>query len=115
MGKVLIGTLGLGRGTWGHIGRLISDSEWDKVIMISNDWGKENFAPKKEVDWILINTRSGFEMIKDMIKEKLPDGEIAISIISGSGKEHMALLAALREAKKDFQFVILTGDGVKFF
>jgi len=116
MGRVLIAVLGIGRGTWGHIARLITEETWDRVLIVGNDWGKENFSPGKEVDWIIVNNRSGFNNIKDTIKEKLPEKEeIIVSLISGSGKEHIALLAALRESGREFKLVVLTGEGVKYF
>jgi len=115
MAKVFLATLGKGRGTWGHVARIIQEGEWDSVFLVSNDFGKENFAPSQECDWLMINTRSGFDAIKDQIKEVLPEGELSVSIVSGIGKEHMALLSALREAGRDFKIVVLTGDGMKFY
>ncbi len=115
MGKALVATLGAGRGTWGHVARLISTEEWDSVLLVSNEWAKEKFAPAKEVDWILLNNRAGFDIIKDTIKEKLPKGEIAISMASGAGKEHMALIAALNETKRTYTIVTLTKNGIKYY
>jgi len=117
LGKTLIAILGIGRGTWGHVNRLISEEEWEKILLISNDWGQQNFSAVKpeKCEWIMVNNRSGFEVIKEAIKEKLPENEICVSLISGSGKEHMALLAALKEAGKDYKLVILTGDGTKYY
>jgi len=116
MTRALLAVLGVGKGSWGHIARLIAEEEWDAILMIGNDWGKENFSPGKEVDWVIVNNRSGFNILKDAIKEKLPkEDEICVTLISGSGKEHTALLAALREAKKPFKLVILTGEGVQYF
>ncbi len=115
MGRVLVAVLGVGKGSWGHVARLIAEEEWDKIILIGNEWGKENFSPAKEVDWIIVNNRAGFEVIKNTIKESLPDEEIIVSLISGSGKEHMALVAALKEANKSFKVVVLTGEGTKYY
>ncbi|PIN85006.1 MAG: hypothetical protein COV47_04360 [Candidatus Diapherotrites archaeon CG11_big_fil_rev_8_21_14_0_20_37_9] len=115
MARTLLAVLGVGKGTWGHVARLISEETWEQVLLISNEWGKENFAPSKEADWIIINNRSGFELIKDEIKKNLPDNEIVVTLISGSGKEHMAILAALKEKKVDFKIVILTGEGTKYY
>jgi len=115
MAKSLIASLGIGKGTWGHVARLIADEEWDNILLVSNEWGKENFTPSKECDWIIINTRSGFDVIKDTIKEKLPKGKIAFSLVSGTGKEHMALIAAAKEAGVDYEIVTLTGDGTKYY
>lgn len=115
MGKTLLAVLGVGKGTWGHVARLISEETWDKILLVSNEWGKENFSPAKECDWIMVNNRAGFEIIKDEIKNRLPEKELVISLISGSGKEHMAVLAAIKEKKSDFQIVILTGEGTKYY
>jgi hypothetical protein len=115
MGKSLIAFLGIGKGTWGHVSRLINDSEWDSIVLISNEWGKEKFSATKEADWIMVNTRAPFDALVEQIKEKLPDGEISVSLASGSGKEHMALIVALQQAGKNFSIVTLTGGGVKFY
>jgi hypothetical protein len=113
MAKDFVATLGIGKGTWGHVARLIEQEEWGKIVLISNEFAQENFKPAKEVEWIMINTRTGFDVLKNTIKEKLASKDLAVSIISGSGKEHMALLAALKENNIEFEFVILTGDGTK--
>ncbi|MBN2127446.1 MAG: hypothetical protein JW703_03570 [Candidatus Diapherotrites archaeon] len=115
MGKSLVAVLGMGKGTWGHVARLIAEEEWDGIYLISNDWGKENFKPSKEANWILVNSRAGFEIIKKEIMEKLPEGELALSIVSGSGKEHIALLSAAKEKGSKYSLVILTGDGTKYY
>ena len=115
MAKILISILGIGKGTWGHVARLIQEEEWGTVFLVANEWGQENFKPGKEVEWIIANNRAGFEIFKDAIKEKLVEGEICVNIASGSGKEHMALLAALREKGMDYKIVTLTGDGVKYY
>ncbi|MBN1940972.1 MAG: hypothetical protein JW772_02205 [Candidatus Diapherotrites archaeon] len=118
MGKSLLAVLGAGKGTWGHINRLISEETWDSILLISNEWGQQNFKPAEEakgIEWVLVNNRSGFEVIKNAIMEKLPSNEICVSLVSGSGKEHMAVLAALRESKKEYKLVILTGDGTKYY
>ncbi len=115
MGKSFMAVLGVGKGTWGHVARLIADEEWDNIVLVSNDWGKENFTPSKECNWIIVNNRAPFDVLVKEMKDKLPDGNIALSLVSGNGKEHMALIAALKEANKAFEIVTLTGDGVKYF
>lgn len=115
MVRNFIATLGKGRGTWGHVARLIQEEEWDSILLVSNEFCKENFSPAKEVSWVLVNNRTGFEALKDTIKESLPEGEFFVSLVSGIGKEHMALIAALKEAGKDFKIVTLTGAGTKYY
>lgn len=115
MTKCLVATLGVGKGTWGHVARLIADEKFDKIVLVATEWVKENFVPKQECEWILINNRAGFEVIKEEIKSKVPKGDLSLSLVSGSGKEHMALIAALKESKQSFQLVLLTGDGIKYY
>lgn len=115
MPKIFIATLGVGKGTWGHVSRILTDQQFDKIVFIGTDWVKENFSLPKESEWVIINNRAGFDVIKDEIKSKLPDGELTLSLVSGSGKEHMALIAALKELGKDFKLVTLTGSGTKYY
>lgn len=116
MAKNLVAVLSTGKGTWGHVSRLIREGEWGKIILVSNEYGKENFTSEKEVDFVLVNTRMGFSLMKDSIKEKLQGTkECSINLVSGSGKEHMALIVALRELKVDYDLVLLTGEGMEFF
>ncbi len=113
---ILICNVSRGKGSWGHITRLINDNSWDAIYLVTNDWCKQNFAPKKEVNWILINRNMGFDLMKKTIKEQLPSGkEIALNIISGDGKEHMALLVSCKEKYSNFNYAILTKDGLKYY
>ncbi len=114
---VLICDLSTGKGSWGHLTRLISDGNWEKIFLVSNDWGKENFAPKKEVSWILINRNMGFDLMKETILHSLPETkDIALNLISGEGKEHMAIMLALKEKyNNNYKLTILTKDGLKFY
>ncbi len=115
MVKALIATLGKGRGTWGHVARLIQEQDFDQILLIGSEFSKQNFNPARECAWLLINPRSGFETLKESIKSALPDAELYVSLISGTGKEHMALLAALKELGREFKLVVLTGDGTKYY
>jgi hypothetical protein len=111
--KVLIATLGIGKGTWGHVGRLMQE-EWDKVILMSNEWTKERFSHEKEVEWILVNSRSSIDTMVDEIKDNLDKLEnVHINLTSGSGKEHMALLFALKSKNIPYGLCYLTRDGIK--
>ena len=115
MPKAFVANLGVGQGTWGHVARILSDQQFEKVFLIATEWVKEKFSLQKDVEWILINNRAGFEFIKDAIKSKLPESELVVSLVSGSGKEHMALLTAIKEKSLSFSLVTLTGDGIKYY
>lgn len=112
----LICSLSRGKGSWGHITRLINDHNWDSISLITNDWCKQNFAPAKEVNWILINRNMGFDLMVNTIAKDLPESKnVILNLISGDGKEHMALLKAIKQKYPDFKYGILTKDGLKYF
>ena len=113
----LVACLGTGKGTWGHVSRLINDGNWEKIILITNSFGKENFANGKNAELIAIDDRKGLEELRDDIKSslngKLTGTEVAINIVSGTGKEHMALMSAILKLGFGIRFMALTKDGIK--
>lgn len=114
----LVACLSTGKGSWGNVSRLISDKEWDGIFLITNEFGKANFNNIKNAKMISIKPTARIEDIKEDIlktlKGKLKGPEVAINLISGSGKEHLALLAALNDLKVKYKFIALTSDGIKY-
>ena len=114
---VLIACLSTGKGSWGHVSRLIEGSEWEKVILLTNQFGKENFSNTKNVELEVFDFMKGLEDLRDEIYERLKkknlEGDVAINFISGEGKEHMALMAAILKLGIGIRFYALTKDGVK--
>ena len=47
------------------------------------------------------------------LKEKISGIEVGLNIVSGSGKEHMALISALLKLGIGIRLVALTSNGVK--
>ena len=45
----LVACLSTGKGTWGHVNHLIDDGKFDRVFLITNDFGKENFNKKDKI------------------------------------------------------------------
>ena len=113
----LIACLSTGKGTWGHVSRLINDGQWDKIFLITNDFGKENFSNEKKAEMIVVDSRIGLEELRENIKSqltgKINDTEVAVNIISGEGKEHMALMSAILQLGLGMRFMALTKDGIK--
>jgi len=113
----LVACLSTGKGTWGHVGRLIQDESWDKIILITNDYGKENFNKNEKSELISVNMNAGLkelrDEIKDHLKDKIQDTEVAVNFISGTGKEHMALMSALLKLGIGIRLVALTKEGVE--
>lgn len=111
---ILIACLSTGKGTWGTVRAIINKDVFEKIIIITNDFGKEKF--QEECDMIVVDTFGETQDIKSKIIESLPDSkfasEVALNIDSGSGKEHMALISALIEKGYGFKFITLKDDEI---
>ena len=109
---MLIACLSTGKGTWTEVNKLIQSQPWDKVFLITSQFGQENFTNKPEnTELILIDTFAHtslmVENIKSQLKDKISDFEVAINLVSGSGKEHMAVLESVLEMGLNFRIVTL--------
>lgn len=113
----LIACISSGKGTWGHVARLIAGQEWEKIILIADSFGAENFKPEKPAEFIIIDPMHPLTELSANIKKQLEGKqlgfEIAVNFISGSGKEHMALLSALLKLGLGIRLIALTKDGIK--
>ncbi len=111
----LIALLSSGKGTWAQISGLIKYGEWDKIILLGDDFAKQ-FTAEKPFEFIRIDLNKKLKDLKEEFQQKLKgkiDGtEVALSIASGDGKEHMALISALINLPVGIRFAALTKDGV---
>ena len=55
------------------------------------------------------------EEIAKKLKSKIKGTEVALSIASGTGREHMALISALLSIPAGVRFTALTKDGIVYF
>lgn len=113
---ILIANLSTGKGTWGHVSRLMEDQKWDKIFLITNEFGKENFTRNEKTELIIIDQNIGIKELQEEIcsklKNKIKDTEIWINMVSGTGKEHMALLSACLKLGLGINLIALTKDGI---
>ena len=114
----LIALLSEGKGTWAQVAGLINRGEWEKIILIGDNYARE-FRAEKETNFVSIDLNLPLKELKAMISEKLKPKisgmEVALSIASGTGKEHMALISALIDMPVGIKFTALTKDGIVFF
>ncbi len=112
----LIATLSTGKGTWGHVSKLIGQTDWDKIILITNEFGREKYSNDKEFDLVVIeNNKPADELaldLKNALEGKL-EGEVAVNFISGGGNEHMALMSVLMQMGVGFRLVVAGDDSFK--
>jgi len=111
----LIALLSSGKGTWAQVSGLIKYGEWDNIILLGDEFAKQ-FTTEKKFEFIRIDLNKKLKELKEEFQQKLKgkiDGtEVALSIASGDGKEHMALISALINLPVGIRFAALTKDGV---
>lgn len=111
----LVALLSSGSGTWAQVSGLMKYGEWDKVIIIGDDFSKD-FKHEKPFEFIKVDLSSKIKDLRDdllkKLKGKIHGTEVALSIASGDGKEHMALISALINSPVGIRFAALTKEGV---
>jgi hypothetical protein len=113
----LIACLSTGKGTWGHVNRLLEDEQWEKVYLLTNAFGKENFTSNEKTELIVVDMNQDLKVLRDEVykhlKERVKGTEVALNLISGTGKEHMALVSAALKLGVGIRLVALTKEGVE--
>jgi len=111
----LVALLSIGKGSWGQVSGLMKYGEWDKVILLGSDFAKK-FTSDKEFEFISVDLNKRIKDLRDefskKLKGKINGTEVALSIASGEGKEHMALISALLNLPVGIRFAVLTKEGV---
>jgi len=112
----LIACLTSDHGAREHVKRVIEQSEWEKVFLIANNSAADSFSCSKEVEFIRIDSNKLLPELSKDIKQgldgKIKDFEVAVNFISGSGKEHMAMISAVLKLGLGIRLIALTRDGV---
>ena len=115
----LIALLSTGKGTWGQVAGLISKGQWDKVILVGESYAAEKFEIEDstcEIEFIDVNfNRDITDIVNELIeklKPRIKGTEVALSIASGEGREHMALISAILKVPAGIKLVVLTKDGI---
>jgi hypothetical protein len=111
----LVALLSSGKGTWAQISGLMKHGEWDKIVLVGGDFAK-TFTHEKEFEFVQVDLDKKLKDLKDefssKLKGKFEGMEVALSIASGDGKEHMALTSALINLPVGVRFAALTKEGV---
>lgn len=112
----LVCFLGSGEGTWGQVAGVINRGDWENIILIGDEFAKK-FNVEKDFEFIEIKSSSIVELKEEILKKlqgKIKGTEVALSIASGTGKEHMSLISALLSLPCGIRFTALTKDGIIF-
>jgi len=114
----LVAFIGDDKETWGQVTALVNRGEWDKVVLVKNKTA-EGFPVTEGCEVIEFNTAKPMLELKEDILSKLKpklsgDFEVSLSIASGSGKEHMALISALLSIPVGIRLVVFTKEGLQY-
>ena len=111
----LVALLGENKETWGQVSGLINKGDWDKIILVKTS--SDNFPSKSNIEIVEVNTSQSLLELKNEIHSKLKGKfsglDVSVSLASGNGKEHMALLSALLTLPVGIRLAVYTKDGVE--
>ena len=111
----LICLLSKDEGSWAQISGLMKYGNWEKIVLVGGEKAK-TFGHEKEFEFVKIDLDKKLVNLKEEFSKKLKgkfDGmEVACSIASGNGKEHMSLVSGLLGLPMGVRFVALTKDGI---
>ena len=113
----LVAFLGNDKEAWGQVTGLVNRSDWDKIILIKTKEAKEFPTPKNGESIVIDNTKTLIDLKEDLmskLKGKFSGLDVSVSIASGNGKEHMALISALLSLPVGIRLVVFTKKGVEW-
>lgn len=116
----LIALLSRGEGSWGQVSGLIKKGEWEKIILLGPSFASEFKLNGFAFDFIEYDSDLPLVDLKEFFSKKLKDklgedfSDIALSIASGGGKEHMAIISAIQSIPRGIRFCALTKDGIVY-
>jgi hypothetical protein len=112
----LVAFLGNDKETWGQITGLINRGDWEKIILVKSK-SSPDFSSTKKTETIIVDTTKPLTELKEEIllklKPKFSGFDAHLSIASGNGKEHMALISALLSLPVGIRLVVFTKNGIE--
>jgi len=116
----LVALLSRGEGSWGQVSGLIKKGEWEKIVLLGPAFASDFKIDGFSFDFIEYNDNLPLVDLKDFLAKKLKDklgedfSDVALSLASGGGKEHMALISAIQSVPRGIRFCALTKDGIVY-
>lgn len=110
--------VGSDKENWGQLTGLIKRIEADKILLVK-DKSVSGFPVNERCKIVEVNSSKPLVELKEDIMNKMKkelsgDFEVYLSIASGNGKEHMALISALLSIPVGIRFVVFTKEGIQY-
>ena len=114
----LVAFVGKDKEGLGQISALINHFECERIFIVK-DKNTPELIKNRKCKFVSFDMQKDIISLKNEIKEKLQkelsaDFEVALSLPSGSGKEHMALISALLAIPIGIKLVVYTKKGIEF-
>ena len=113
----LVAFLGEDKESWGQVTGLINKGTWDKIFRIKSKQAI-GYPSLNNATTITVDTSKPLVDLKEDIMAKLRGKfsgfDACLSIASGNGKEHMALISALLSLPVGIRLVVFTKKGIEF-
>jgi hypothetical protein len=120
----LIACLGSDKETWNDVNAVIQSGFFDRVYIITNDFGAQHYVKPVVKSDVRINivrlnfAKASEELVpelyvvlkKHFLEDKIQDLDIAVNIISGTGKEHAIVISTLMKLGYGIRLVDLDKD-----
>jgi len=113
----LVAFLGQDKETWGQVTGLINKGDWEKIILVKSKDSETFPVPENGKEIMIDSSKPLLDIKSDLLKKLKPhlSGlECSLSIASGNGKEHMALISALLSLPVGIRLAVFTKQGVEF-
>ncbi len=110
--------IGEDKESWGQIKGIINHIDSEKIFIIKDN-KTEGFPINPKMEIINIDSDKDLLHVKEdivkILRGKLSkDFEVALSLASGNGKEHMALISALLSIPVGIRLVVFTKKGIEW-
>jgi hypothetical protein len=110
--------IGQDKENWGQVKALMNRLDCDKMFIVK-DKNADGFPTNPKTQIISVDSTKPLVDLKENIlrnlKEKLSgDFEVLLSLASGNGKEHMALISALLSVPVGIRLVVFTQKGIEY-
>ncbi|MBS3088508.1 hypothetical protein J4402_01880 [Candidatus Pacearchaeota archaeon] len=115
----LVAFLGDDKENWGQVTALINRMpDVEKIILVKNK-SSPNFPKTEKCKLIEIDSTQPLAELKSQLhsllsKEISKEFEVSLSLASGNGKEHMALISALLSVPVGIKLVVYSKKGIEF-
>ncbi|MEK6928219.1 MAG: hypothetical protein AABX11_07335 [Nanoarchaeota archaeon] len=110
--------IGEDRESWGQISALLNRLEYESCVLVVSSKA-EGFPAPENAKVIEVKSEMPLIEMKEFLVQKLKpilkgDFEVSLSIASGNGKEHMAIVSALLNIPVGIKLVVYTKQGIEF-